>query len=196
MYETFGTLLFTYCIIVSTANPLAAAFSLFAMILIFGSVTGGHFNPAVSLGVLIWQVFKKPSEGRERDPCKKLILCFLVILGQCLGAVLGAVLAGYVLKVNGNVPKEYVPVLAPENTQATSALNGFTEDFQTFFSQALCTFIFVLVILMLKGKKTGHTKDAILLAFSVAVTLWALIKLDYHTGACFNPAVAIGQTYF
>ena len=49
---------------------------------------------------------------------------------------------------------------------------------------------------MLKGKKTGHTKDAVLLAFSVAVTLWSLIKLDYHTGACFNPAVAIGQTYF
>ena len=54
VYEALGTALFTYCIIVSTANALAGAFSLFAMILIFGSVTGGHFNPAVTVGVLIW----------------------------------------------------------------------------------------------------------------------------------------------
>ena len=97
IYEAFGTALFTYCILVSTANALAAAFSLFAMILIFGSVTGGHFNPAVTIGVLIWQLFKKPQEGRERDPIKKILMAFLVILGQCLGAMIGAIIASFVL---------------------------------------------------------------------------------------------------
>ena len=84
-------------------------------------------------------------------------MCVVIVLGQCAGALLGAVISSFVLKVGSKVPQEYVPVLAPENTTATGAMNGFREDFQTFFSQALCTFIFVSVILMLKGRKTGQT---------------------------------------
>lgn len=57
VYEAIGTALFTYCILVSNANAAAAALGLFSMIVIFGDVTGGHFNPAVTLGVLIWQLF-------------------------------------------------------------------------------------------------------------------------------------------
>ena len=52
-YEAFGTMLFTYCILLSFANPLTAAFALFSVIIIFGSVTGGHFNPAVTIGVYL-----------------------------------------------------------------------------------------------------------------------------------------------
>lgn len=49
---------------------------------------------------------------------------------------------------------------------------------------------------MLKGHRTGPTKDGIHVALTVALVLWGLITLDYHTGACFNPAVALGQTFF
>lgn len=56
--------------------------------------------------------------------------------------------------------------------------------------------IFVSVILILKGERTAPTKDLIHVGLTVALTLWGLITLDYHTGACFNPAVAIGQTFF
>jgi len=49
---------------------------------------------------------------------------------------------------------------------------------------------------MLKGQYTGLTKDGIHVGLAEALVLWALITLDYHTGACFNPAVAIGQTFF
>jgi len=50
LYEMLGTALFVSAILM-TNNCMSIAFSLFASILIFGSVTGGHFNPAVSLGV-------------------------------------------------------------------------------------------------------------------------------------------------
>ena len=50
IYELLGTALFVSAIMM-TNNSMSIAFSLFASILIFGSVTGGHFNPAVSLGV-------------------------------------------------------------------------------------------------------------------------------------------------
>ena len=68
---------------------------------------------------------------------------------------------------------------------------------QTIWSQFICTFIFVSVILVLKGSKSrAPTDDLVLVALAVALTLWALITLNYHTGACFNPAVACGQTFF
>lgn len=54
LYEALGTGLFCYCILVSTGDAIAGPIALFAMILIFGGVTGGHFNPAVTTGVLLW----------------------------------------------------------------------------------------------------------------------------------------------
>ena len=53
VYEMIGTALFIYCILVSHGNPLAVAIGLFSSIIIFGGITGGHFNPAVSIGVYI-----------------------------------------------------------------------------------------------------------------------------------------------
>ena len=106
LYEAMGTGLFTYCILVSTADAIAASLSLFAMIIIFGPVTGGHFNPAVTLGVALWQIFKG-------NVISTLIMSVLIIAGQLVGAVAGALLATFSLDVEGSVPKEYVPILAP-----------------------------------------------------------------------------------
>ena len=53
VYEMLGTAFFVYCILASMGNPLAAVVGLFASIIIFGGVTGGHFNPAVSIGVFL-----------------------------------------------------------------------------------------------------------------------------------------------
>lgn len=53
LYEAIGSMLFMYCILVSTADALAIAMSLFSMIVVLGSVSGGHFNPAVTIGVYI-----------------------------------------------------------------------------------------------------------------------------------------------
>lgn len=51
LYELNGTALFVYGILVSGGNPIGVPMTLLACILIFGGVTGGHFNPAVSIGV-------------------------------------------------------------------------------------------------------------------------------------------------
>ena len=53
LYEAMGTALFVYCVLASVGNAYAVIMGLFASIIIFGGVTGGHFNPAVTLGVFI-----------------------------------------------------------------------------------------------------------------------------------------------
>ena len=53
IYEALGTMLFVYSILL-TGNPISISFSLFASIILFGSITGGHFNPAVSTAVFVW----------------------------------------------------------------------------------------------------------------------------------------------
>ena len=74
IYEMFGTALFVYSIFL-TNNPISISFSLFASILLFGAITGGHFNPAVTLGVYI-------SEAKWQ---KNLSWLALVILAQLIG---------------------------------------------------------------------------------------------------------------
>ena len=122
-YELIGTALFTYCIIVSGADALAVAFSLFTQIIIFGSVTGGHFNPAVTLGVLVWQL------KESSNSFVNFLLAVMMIVGQIVGSLVGAIIAGTALKVQSKVPEEYIPILAPQSTVSTAGFNGFSEDF-------------------------------------------------------------------
>ena len=51
LVEFLGTFLFT-SVIVSTAQPILIALTLLLVILLGGSISGGHFNPAVS--VMFW----------------------------------------------------------------------------------------------------------------------------------------------
>ena len=67
--EMMGTALFVFGILVSEGNPLGVPLSLFASILIFGAITGGHYNPAVSLGVFI------VTENRAKNIMFLLLIC-------------------------------------------------------------------------------------------------------------------------
>ena len=53
LYEFIGTAFILFALNVSGGNPVAVVFTVFAMILMAGPITGAHFNPAVSLGVLL-----------------------------------------------------------------------------------------------------------------------------------------------
>jgi glycerol uptake facilitator-like aquaporin len=66
-------------------NSLATAFGLAVLILVFGSVSGAHFNPVVSL--VDWMLGRKSGTG-----IKGSVLCRYVAV-QIPGAVAGAVLA-------------------------------------------------------------------------------------------------------
>ena len=104
LYELIGTALFVYCVLASNGNIYAVCLGLFASIMIFGGVTGGHFNPAVTMGVYI-------ASGKY---CANLIYMIMITVSQFLGAVAGLALAFVVLMgPDGKVAKENVGVVAP-----------------------------------------------------------------------------------
>ena len=74
--EFFGTMLFVFGIL-STNVAISIPFSLLASVVIFGDVTGGHFNPAVTIGVYI-------QEGKYAT---NFLFMMLIIIAQCLGGL-------------------------------------------------------------------------------------------------------------
>ena len=57
----------------------------------------------------------------------------------------------------------------------------------------MATFVFVSVILMVKGLGgTAPTADGAAGAMAVVATLYGVIYVSLHNGACMNPAVALG----
>lgn len=83
IYECAGTALLVYAVNVSKADPVAICFSLFTAIMIAGPISGGHFNPAVTIGVFISQ----------NKPVEKLVLLGCIIASQFAGGLIGALFA-------------------------------------------------------------------------------------------------------
>ena len=67
-------------------------------------------------------------------------------------------------------------------------------DLNVCINEAVCTFIFVSVILMVKGKHTAGDRKGIGAAIVVVFTLLCVISGTNSLGACFNPAVGITLT--
>ena len=86
LYEMIGTANLLYAINTSAAGglqPFAVGLTIFGNICMFGEVSGGHFNPAVTIGVLI-------GEGMENF-AQNIGFASMIIIAQILGAFLGCV---------------------------------------------------------------------------------------------------------
>lgn len=75
--EFMGTAMFIFGIM-SQNLVLAIPFCLMAPVVIFGDITGGHFNPAVTLGVFITM----------GDFAKNIVFMIMIMVSQCLGGML------------------------------------------------------------------------------------------------------------
>jgi aquaporin Z len=159
---------------------------LFALLLIGGPITGAHYNPAVTIGVYV----------SNRHWKEDIFMFFLMIAAQIFGAILGTYLVWLsIFNLNAidvtraGVPESEVLLLLPNEPTATVA--------NAFMVEMICTFIFVLINLLVKTGKTSPSGDGFLSCLAVAFTLLAMICVAHNkSGACLNPAVGIAQTLF
>lgn len=146
--------------------PLAIGSALMVMVFAGGHISGAHYNPAVTLGVLMRG---KVSAG---DAPAYMIA---QILGGIAAAVLGAAVLGKGTMMGGTG--------MPDNMAAA------------FTAEVLGTFALVWVVLQTATAKgtAGNSFYGLAIGFTVLAMAYALG--GFGTGGCFNPAVAIGAAF-
>ncbi|MGH2990889.1 MAG: MIP/aquaporin family protein [Solirubrobacterales bacterium] len=136
---------------------------LFALIWTLGGVSGGHFNPAVTVGA---------AALRRIDPVDAVVY----ILAQLSGGVLGALLAKGLLLDEGRAAKYGAATISP-------LLGG---NFQGFIVEGIGTFLLVLVVLsVLFNPRVRQEWGPLAIGFTLVFLIMLFAPL---TGGAFNPA--------
>jgi aquaporin Z len=144
--------------------PLAIGGSLMIMVYMGGHISGGHYNPAVSLAVFL----------RGKMPSSNELITYWVF------QILGAVVASLVVKwITGQT---FAPAPS-ENATTTGAL----------LVEFLYTFALAIVVLnsALSAKTAGNSFYGLAIGFTIVVGAFAGGPIS---GGAFNPAVGIGPT--
>ena len=169
--ETFGTFILVFSVSVTQGNPLSVAPALWAAMISTGFISGGQFNPAVSIAVIVNSLLSKaPDFG------KTLILSLIFIFIQFGSGLLAA----------------YIGYLVINTNDKNIAFFDVTDTYKV--SQAFLAELFFTTVLtgsaVIGGK---YTNSNILAGGIVATTVSAGdYSVGEYTGGCFNPAVGFG----
>ncbi len=167
-----GTAMLIGCDVTGGYLATAAAFGLAIVMIAYsvGNISGGHVNPAVSLGVLI-------NGGISITD----FLAYLV--AQCFGAIAASALLDLIFDMGS--------ITDTTHHMGTNGLGGVSDDPLTgFIVEAVLTFIFVMTILGVTSKKQSHG------SFGGLVIGLALMGIHIIgiglTGTSVNPARSFG----
>lgn len=169
LVEFIGTffLVFTVGCTVLSGQPLAAiaiGSALMVMVYAGGHVSGGHFNPAVTLAVLL----------RGRIGLAEAVPYWI---SQAVAAVIAALLAKFVID-----PKNQPPALDITGGHLIGA---------ALLAELLFTFALAWVVLNVATSKDHPNNSFYGLAIGFTV-LTGAIAVGGVSGGAFNPAVALG----
>ncbi|MBU7567545.1 MIP/aquaporin family protein [Weissella sagaensis] len=159
--------------------PVALAFgiALAAGAYAFGPISGGHFNPAVSLGAAIngritWGEFVG------------------YVISQLIGSLAGSALVWAIMQSVG-ANATMIKQVGFGQTDYTAPVSFIGAS----VIEMILTFLFVLVILMVTSKKASASSVAA--PMIIGLTLAALITVGVSvTGASLNPARSFGPAIF
>jgi len=182
LLEFFGVALFAFGVLNSN-DGASIPFSLIASCIIFGDVTGGHMNPAITIAVFT-------SLGSYS---KNILFACCIILSQFAGGIAGV---GLSWLGNYNQPYTLAPVLAPRNPVTRTFDNNdmegdFEMDLAVMWNEVIGTFLFASMVLLVKGKHTAGERKGVCAGMHVAATLLAVISGTNSLGSCINPAIGV-----
>lgn len=166
------------------AGALSFGLALMVLSASFGHISGVHFNPSVTIGVLI--------AGEMQA-----VIAILYVVMQLLGGIA----AGGLLRLL--LPAHPYSVCAGGATllktyTARNLTNVYTLDYVEFWQgiliEAIVTFVLVTVILMVALDTKSKTGLApVIIGFALAVNILAI---GAYTGGSLNPARSLGPAIF
>lgn len=172
--EFVGTMLFVFLGCASTLtdpiNPvriaLAFGLAIMALIQMFGHISGGHFNPAVSLGFLAsFQI--------------TIFRALFYTIAQTIGAIVG-----------GMILRGVTPGAFHSNLGVTKVSDSYTL-LQGVAIELILTFCLVFVIIATTdGNRTDFGSVSLKIGLTVAMLHFSSITL---TGSSMNPARSLGS---
>lgn len=145
--------------------PISVGFILVAMVYMGGHISGGHYNPAVSLAVYL--------RGK---------ISFFQMFFYFVAQVVGGLCAARIAEISLPLGQDVIPLPAPRDAVSTG--NAFLIEF--LFSYALCVTVLNTATTVSVGENSfyGLAIGAVVLAGSYAA--------GNISGAALNPAVASG----
>lgn len=155
---------------------LAFGFALVTATFAFGHVSGGHFNPAVSIGMV--------AAGKL---CPKRAAFY--IIAQVVGALVGAAIIYYI--AGGKAGFDVTAGFAA-NGFGEHSPGGYSQE-AAFMAEAVLTFFFVTIILHVVNGGAPMGFAALPIGLSFAVVYLASQAI---TGGGANPARSISQAAF
>lgn len=162
---TFGLVFTVGCAVLSGSDlaPLAIGAALMVMVYAGGHISGGHYNPAVTLGVLL----------RGRMPTGDVLPYWVA---QLFAAFIAAWLARFVMNPHG-VPTAY--------------LGSAHKIVAALLAEFIFTFALVYVVLNVATSKDQPNNSffGLAIGFTAATGAFAVGSVS---GGAFNPAVAFG----
>ncbi|MFL5762425.1 MAG: MIP/aquaporin family protein [Bacteroidia bacterium] len=164
LIELVGTF-FLVLVIGLTGNPIAIGCILMAMVYMGGHISGAHYNPAVTLAILM----RKKIEAKD---------AFIYMIFQILGATLAAV----------------VVYLCVGKTFAPAPAAGYHYNLKPLMTEMLFTFALTSVVLNVAthSKTAGNSFYGLAIGFTVLAAAFAGGPIS---GGAYNPAVGIGPIF-
>ena len=189
LYELLGTAFLLMAINLSQGSNFAISATIFTLIVMFGPVCGGHFNPAVTVAVFI-------KESKLSNISYALTIVFSQLVGACLGCLI--VFGSQSINL-ANQPTPGIAILCPtpglselDSCKPATTLAGFN----VFLMEMVCTGLFVSLIMQVKYQDAG-SGNLVLSAAAVSGGLFAMISMiGGATGAAINPMVGLVQPVF
>ncbi|MGG0445981.1 aquaporin [Bacillus mycoides] len=148
---------------------MAFGLSIVAMVYSIGTISGCHINPAVSIAMFI----NKRMNAMELS---------YYLLAQILGGLLGTATLVTILR-SAKLPLDNLG----QNSFGTLGLSG------AFLVEFILTFVFVLVIVAVTGKKGSSSLAGLVIGFTLVLIHLLGIPL---TGTSVNPARSIAPALF
>ena len=176
--EFIGTFMLVFlgtgAVVIAKADTLtiglAFGLTVTVMAYAFGGVSGGHFNPAVSIAMMI----NKRLEAKDG---------VFYIVAQFLGAIVASGLLSVLIN-------------ALDLSRTGFGQTDFTKIGAgvAFLVEVIVTFSFILVILMTTSDRFGNSQMAPL-AIGITLSLLIIVALNL-TGGSLNPARSFGPAIF